>query len=319
MNTQISAPICNNEPYIQWIYIFFGQCVSDWQECLSLCLGYLSILCWLNAQMPQVLKNYRLQTADSLSFTFLVVWLTGDVANFIGCILTGQMSFQVYLSIYFIAIDTALCIQWLYYVKFPDNRLRQWFVGKQEHVTSTERTPLLTARSGNNLSTASDVHQKKATGSAARALLMIGFMFVLSSPLHLGPQGTQPLTSNTEPMMVAQEVDSDLWVGRFFAWLCTALYLASRLPQIWHNFFHRSVDGLSMALFLCAAAGNLTYTLSIFTNPHQTRQSLLEAVPYILGSAGTLLFDLTIYIQYRLYNTDTPEKSQLPLTVTEEA
>lgn len=25
----------------------------------------------------QVLKNYRLQTADSLSFTFLVVWLTG--------------------------------------------------------------------------------------------------------------------------------------------------------------------------------------------------------------------------------------------------
>lgn len=245
--------------------------------------------------------------------------LSGDVANFIGCILTGQMSFQVYLSIYFIAIDTALCIQWLYYVKFPDNWLRQWFLGKQEHVTHTERTPLLTARDDDTRSTASDTQQKKATVSATRALLMIGFMFVLSSPVHLGTQDTQPLTSNNDMMMVLQDADSDIWIGRFFAWLCTALYLASRLPQIWHNFFHRSVDGLAMALFLCAAAGNLTYTLSIFINPHQTRQSLLEAVPYILGSSGTLLFDLTIYIQYRLYNTDTPEKAQLPLSAAEEA
>ncbi|KAI9489736.1 hypothetical protein BDB00DRAFT_875964 [Zychaea mexicana] len=63
-----------------------------------------------------------------------------------------------------------------------------------------------------------------------------------------------------------------------------------------------------MALFLCAAAGNLTYTLGIFSNPHQTRQTLLEAVPYILGSAGTLCFDLTIYIQYLIYNNNTQEK-----------
>lgn len=30
----------------------FGDCVYGWQETASLLFGYLSIFCWLNAQMP---------------------------------------------------------------------------------------------------------------------------------------------------------------------------------------------------------------------------------------------------------------------------
>lgn len=64
-----------------------------------------------------------------------------------------------------------------------------------------------------------------------------------------------------------------------------------------------------MALFLCAAAGNLTYTLGILLNPNQNRQTMLEAIPYILGSAGTLVFDVTIYIQHAVYSRHTEEKT----------
>lgn len=72
--------------------------------------GYLSIGCWLCAQLPQVVKNARQKNCEGLSLPFLVNWLsglsdfasggqqltsTGDVTNLIGCILTDQLPFQV--------------------------------------------------------------------------------------------------------------------------------------------------------------------------------------------------------------------------------
>jgi solute carrier family 66 (lysosomal lysine-arginine transporter), member 1 len=59
---------------------------------------------------------------------------------------------------------------------------------------------------------------------------------------------------------------------------------------------------ISKAMLNTTTFGNLTYTLSIFTNPHSTRESLIEAIPYFLGSAGTLLFDMTIFTQYVMYD-----------------
>jgi uncharacterized protein with PQ loop repeat len=123
--------------------------------------------------------------------------------------------------------------------------------------------------------------------------------------------------------MVANDsrLDDDfIWVGRFFAWLCTFLYLSSRLPQIIKNFQRRSVDGLSMALFFFAACGNMTYVLSIFVNPHTTRKVMLEAVPYLLGSAGTLCFDGAIFCQYLVYRPYSNKLAQqyYPGTMDEE-
>lgn len=134
--------------------------------------------------------------------------------------------------------------------------------------------------------------------------MMMAFCFFSFGSL---PSATDLFSANTlvvEAAAVAVAADDGnktIWVGRFFAWLCTFLYLSSRLPQIYQNFRRRSCEGLSMALFFFAAMGNLTYVLSIFTNPHATRATMLEAVPYIIGSAGTLIFDGTIFAQYALY------------------
>ncbi|CAG8610935.1 33883_t:CDS:2, partial [Racocetra persica] len=89
-------------------------------------------------------------------------------------------------------------------------------------------------------------------------------------------------------------------IGRIFAWTCTVLYLTSRMPQIWKNHKRKSVEGLSIFMFIFAALGNLTYTLSITSNPlAQTSPTYLkESIPYILGSIGTLVFDLTIFLQW---------------------
>ncbi|KAI9306290.1 PQ loop repeat-domain-containing protein [Cunninghamella echinulata] len=311
------SPTVDGVPYIQWIYFLFGDCVYGWQECLSLLLGYLSIFCWLNAQMPQVIKNYKLGDADSLSFSFLTVWLIGDVANFIGCIATNQLPFQLYLSIYFIIIDTILCLQWIYYVKYPDNRLRRWVTNDEaslikrrpsnQSTNSNESTRLLSPslqddNKNSYHSTSSTTRTKKQT-----TLFMIGLFsfyytqFNMNTSTLTTSTSTSSSSSSMHMLDVSTSDDQVVWIGRFFAWLCTFLYLSSRLPQIVRNFQRQSVEGLSMALFFFAASGNFTYCLSIFTNPHATRKSMLEAVPYLIGSAGTLCFDATIFGQWIAY------------------
>lgn len=95
------------------------------------------------------------------------------------------------------------------------------------------------------------------------------------------------------------------FIGRASAWLCTSLYLTSRLPQIWQNFRRRSVDGLAMMLFIMAFVGNSLYVASILTNPLLRSQGyLLESTPYLLGSGGTLCFDITIVLQSYLYSPE---------------
>ncbi|KAI8330843.1 PQ loop repeat-domain-containing protein [Chlamydoabsidia padenii] len=295
------TPIVDGSPYVQWIYTLFGECVYGWQECISLLLGYLSIFCWLNAQMPQVIKNYRLGDAESLSISFLTVWLIGDLANFVGCIATHQLPFQLYLSVYFSIIDTILCGQYLYYVKFSDNRLRRWI-----HSRNGEELKFSNPASPANEQThlLQEDHKSPSSSSSSyksTTLMMMGlFSFYYtasSSSSSLTTMGSSYDITSDDPQQV-------LWIGRFFAWLCTFLYLSSRLPQIIKNFQRRSVQGLSMALFFFAACGNMTYVLSIFTNPHATRKSMLEAVPYLIGSAGTLCFDATIFGQYIVYNKE---------------
>ncbi|KAF9646402.1 hypothetical protein BDM02DRAFT_3156563 [Thelephora ganbajun] len=96
-------------------------------------------------------------------------------------------------------------------------------------------------------------------------------------------------------------------IGRMSAWACTTLYLTSRLPQIWKNFVRKSVEGLSMYLFIFAFLGNTFYVSSILTSPKldvsgpEASAYIQESLPYIMGSAGTLMFDVTIVSQSFLY------------------
>ena len=78
------------------------------------------------------------------------------------------------------------------------------------------------------------------------------------------------------------------------------------------QFQRRSVEGLSILLFIFAFCGNVTYVISILLNPAGSGdpayggQYLLEALPYLLGSGGTLMFDLTIMIQSWVYGSAPP-------------
>ncbi|KAL0087218.1 PQ loop repeat-domain-containing protein [Phycomyces blakesleeanus] len=277
-NNNQCLPTQNDMPYIQWIHALFGECVYGTQGATSLLLGYMSMAFWFNAQLPQLITNYRKSSAEGLSLPFLFIWLLGDTANLIGCILTHQLPFQQYLGMYFVSVDVCLLVQWIYYNKFsPPN-----------HLSDTAKEY--------------EYNRAKINGSSAgsnKASAFLFSIFLLGSRL---PAGT--LTSTTFTTIASAETsitDDPLIIGRIFAWTCTCLYLMSRIPQIRKNYKRQSVEGLSPSLFIFAVGGNLTYALSILTHPGQTLNSLLDALPYLIGSAGTLSFDATIFIQFFWY------------------
>lgn len=114
-------------------------------------------------------------------------------------------------------------------------------------------------------------------------------------------------------------------LGQTFGYICAALYLGSRIPQLLLNHRRRSTEGVSLLFFLFACLGNLTYDMSIFAyepvcggpreggggekcSPPQWNQLYLRYIAvnasWILGSFGTLLLDVGIFVQFFLYRKE---------------
>lgn len=102
-------------PFLHSLSATLGVCIPTPLAFASTLLGTLSIISWLFAQLPQLIKNYRLRTASGLSIWFLVEWCSGDVANLAGAILTGQATWQIIIGAYYCFVDFSLLLQWLWY------------------------------------------------------------------------------------------------------------------------------------------------------------------------------------------------------------
>ena len=155
-----------------------------------------------------------------------------------------------------------------------------------------------------------------------RILVLITLICVAltsATPYH---SHTMSVTPNVDR---SQRASSAEFVGRIFSWTSTALYLLSRLPQIYKNSLRRSTSGLSPTLFIAAFFGNLFYSTSILTNPlawdsyppyglhgwvgpeGSNRGTWVGlAAPFWLGAAGVLLMDAIIGLQF-LYYGEGPE------------
>ncbi|ELP88115.1 hypothetical protein EIN_222780 [Entamoeba invadens IP1] len=90
-------------------------CLYDVVDYISYAFGLVNILFWLVAQAPQIIKTFMIKKADSLSVTFLIMWIAGDITNLLGCIFTDQTQIQLYTSIFFVIVDSVMLSQYFYY------------------------------------------------------------------------------------------------------------------------------------------------------------------------------------------------------------
>lgn len=314
---------------------------------ISTTFSTTSCISWIFAQLPQILENYRNKSAEGISPSFLILWFMGDFLSFTSCLVNIDivLDFQLYLSVFFLCNDVTLCFQYYYYNSvYP--RLQQQ---QQQQQRQQLYVPLSTDTSDSSRLTMTNNEDRDISIYQAQDIQQIKHAnsnqstsedFVNSTPssydsindndngsiikksivgaiLNTGHAVALPISTETFCKRDTEDKSTSS-VGLYLAWGCTLVYCLSRCPQLYKNYKRKSVDGISPLLFASALMGNLTYTLSILTSCEfafgSNRQDfILKELPYILGSAGTILFDIGYFYQKYLYRNSGRNTSAMTL------
>jgi uncharacterized protein with PQ loop repeat len=321
-------------------------------EAISGICGSISIACWVVVFTPQIVENFRRGAADGLSLQFIIVWLAGDVFNILGAVLQDVLPTMIILAIYYTIADIVLLGQCFYYRGFtwrdevipPPPKVKVRRNGEVDERTSllAPAAPVLVvptedrarrasdAPSWEHLSPAvpllSDVPPPKPAPPPPTRLQTAAFnslaMFMVCAAGVCGWVLSRGYSNGSAAPPTDGNGDAGLvmnYWGQVFGWLCAALYLGSRLPQLLLNFRRKSTDGVSMLFFLFACLGNLTYVMSIFAYEPKCEipghcqpgeagriygRYILVNLSWLVGSAGTLFLDLAIFVQFFIYSRD---------------
>lgn len=388
------------------IRLWFKDCINNPSSEVGFYLGLASIGCWLVAQFPQLVRNFRRKSADGLSPWFLAEWLMGDTLNLLGCLMTGdQLPSQTYTAVYFIAVDMAMIFQFVYYtllsadavslitadMRDPDvaysrvddaagtrgagrgdggeggavlhggRDAHPQGQGGADRVASppptgpgewySRRGGAGTASTGGTggagrrrrREARAAVGLAAATGVAAVVAVALAVALGLTTGSRTGGVNLQPpavaassswegIGGGTQPYSYSSvsndnnDDDNDddnhhgkphkdglpicgassnpeweVVIGRAVGYASSVFYLGSRLSQIYKNHSRRSCEGLAMSMFFTAACANIAYGLAILLRGGGNPTYLINSIPWLLGSLGTVALDTTILAQSRYY------------------
>lgn len=287
---------------------------------ISAIFSTVSLISWMCAQLPQIYANYISKLAEGISPLFLLLWFCGDFLSFTSCLLSGVvLDFQIYLSLFFLLNDITLCYQFYYYNSaYPRKHL--------QHMALLDQAPEAFSSEIDSASGSIHIRNKgvhEATGltppsgsvSSSFGSAAVAVALNATSVKAMPVGGSDTL--NTGNLFVSSIISSAN-IGLVLAWGCTFVYMASRCPQLLKNYRRKSVEGVSPMLFGSALAGNFTYTLSILSSCEFLYDANRTAyfwrqLPYIMGSAGTIVFDIAYFYQRRLYRDAVSENSVMAL------
>lgn len=326
----------------------------------------ISIACWIVVFSPQILENFRRSSADGLSVFFIIVWLSGDVCNILGAVFQGVLPTMTILAVYYAFADTLLLSQCFYYrgFRFSDAPTK----AMPEIEEADEESPLIYRESPQTRPTDWQERRKSSSSNHSRVSKHVDATHLSPATPLLDPAtaaATTParplstfqtiLLNTTALALVIAAGVFGWWIsrqypshhhrhrhhrstnderisfdtsGQIFGYLCAALYLGSRIPQLLLNYRRKSTEGVSMLFFLFACAGNLTYVLSIFAyEPGCAKmwagdddaggcgegeyaraywRYIAVNTSWLVGSAGTLVLDLVIFGQFWVYRDLAP-------------
>ncbi|KAI5867590.1 PQ-loop-domain-containing protein [Durotheca rogersii] len=296
-------------------------------EAVSGVFGSISLTAWICLLLPQLITNYRAQSAEGLSMAFLAVWLFGDIANLSGSLVTGLAPTAAALAAYFCLSDVILISQSLYYKAMNARRIRR---RARSAVSETlEDEPLLRPRRPSSVGLPGS-HRRHSVHRTESSLDPI-------KRIVTGEDETpdsNPWFHNTVSVAAVYVVGATGWfisykmgawensggdngastpagesptavIGEVLGYASALCYLCARIPQIVKNYQEKSCEGLALLFFLLSLTGNLTYGLSVFSYSSEPAY-VIKAIPWLLGSFGTIVEDLIIFYQFRIYGAQSP-------------
>ncbi|EFX02274.1 vacuolar membrane pq loop repeat protein [Grosmannia clavigera kw1407] len=298
------------------------------RDSLSGIFGSVSLTAWICLLLPQLIQNYKAQSAEGLSMAFLFVWLLGDITNLFGALWTGLAPTAVALATYFCFADLVLIGQCVYYNTLNARRASQHAHVHRRRRSSATAGPLLSRRRSSSIGLPGSHRRHSARRSESNldplrciitgedetpdtnpwvhnalslvAVFAVGTVGYFAS-YRMGAWDTDPEDdglSSSDPENVYARI------GMVLGYFSAVCYLCARIPQIFKNYREKSCEGLALLFFLLSLTGNLTYGASLVSYS-QDRDYLIKALPWLLGSLGTVVEDGIIFMQFRLY---TPKR-----------
>ncbi|OZJ04797.1 hypothetical protein BZG36_01852 [Bifiguratus adelaidae] len=296
--------------------------------------GYVSICCWLVVFTPQLWENYKRKSGEGLSLAFLVVWLAGDIFNFVGAWMEDLLVTMLLLAVYYALADIGLIWQVYYYREHPQSKHEETapLIHKSHAHPSTSYASVVQHKASDS-EDEEEEEDRPRRRSVDRTWIIIAITLVIAL---LGcatwlwgarryPDATVPSDENDEILglfLKGKEGKNGPLPGRegqrklhfwpqVSGWLSAVLYVGSRIPQVVKNAKAQSTEGLSPVMFFFCVMGNLTYCLSIFVRSME-RDFLLLNLSWLVGSGGTLLFDFVICAQFLYYRHSEPPYPTTP-------
>lgn len=111
------------------------------------------------------------------------------------------------------------------------------------------------------------------------------------------------LSSENHPRDSLPPLKADDLGPKVLGYLSAMLYISARIPQIYHNYRLKSTEGLSLLFFMFSTLGNVSFAASILF-AMTDKEYLLLNLPWLIGSAGTIIFDFTVLLFYMVLNED---------------
>ncbi|SYW80831.1 uncharacterized protein UHO2_06293 [Ustilago hordei] len=264
-------------------------------------MGCNRIACWVIVYSPQMHQNYVSKSAEGLSITFVIIWLAGDALNAAGAWFQGLLWTMIILALYYCACDCVLIFQYWYYSKYYHRGVKISTISAS--LEANERTPLIGDGSliEDDYSTKSDDDDENSIRNSIIMYTLAALLVVATgvAAWWVAEHGYGNHGSTKQPKSVPEPVGWR-WDAQVAGWLSAVLYLSSRVPQITKNRTTKC-EGLSLALFVFAVAGNLTYVASILLKSTQ-HDYLVESFSWLVGSLGTVFLDFIVlgqFIHYR--------------------
>ncbi|PTB68340.1 putative PQ-loop G protein-coupled receptor [Trichoderma citrinoviride] len=271
-------------------------------EAISGIFGSISMAAWICVILPQMIVNYRAKSADGLSISFLVVWMIGDATNLVGGLFTHLAPTAIALAWYFCVADFLLISQCLYYNSVNARRAAEAAEANEDAPLLGERRPSHRRRSiasedGGKIAPAGDELIERSSWSSNAACLL-GVYVVGFAGWYLSYKAGA--YNETDPVVVNAASDLLEKIGMVLGYFSAVCYLCARIPQIIKNYREKSCEGLSILFFMLSLTGNLTYAISIVAYS-QEKKYIINTIPWLIGSLGTVVEDATIFVQFRLY------------------
>lgn len=275
---------------------------------LSGVFGSISLVAWICVILPQLFANFKAKSADGLSMAFLIVWLLGDATNLMGALFTRLAPTAIILPCYFVLADVVLILQCIYYNNL--NKRRAAAQLQEEVAEASEDSPLLRRSSSLRSRDAEEPSKLPAEDDAAatgttntwvnNTLSLLAVYGVGCAAWFISYKAGAWDTKEPAPD-APEEVENPLEIaGLTLGYISAVCYLCARIPQIIKNYKEKSCEGLALLFFMLSLTGNLTYGTSLVAYS-QERKYLLNALPFLLGSLGTIVEDCIIFVQFRLY------------------